>query len=350
MTAKRDPTKAVQLGFLALLVVSAATAAYWIAESVFYTRAVETRSEELYGGASAAQLRAAFPELAANASDVEMLRAAVLVELARESDARTNRYVWEGAFFLIVLGGGMLILTRAIRHDAELRRRQQNFLAAVSHEFKSPLASVQLAAETLVLRSADTGTKRLGERILEDCERLLRMVDNLLDTTRLEEGRHQLVPERIDLRTGIAASVAEVAERAQRHGIQISVDVPETVVLTVDRTALESILRNLLDNAVKAGVAGSGSKIEVAATRAHGKLELTVRDDGLGFPPEEAAMMFEKFYRLGDELRRRTPGTGLGLYLVKRLAEMSGASVGATSAGPGRGAAVTVTWPEGALQ
>jgi signal transduction histidine kinase len=101
---------------------------------------------------------------------------------------------------------------------------------------------------------------------------------------------------------------------------------------------------------VKAGVAGSGSKIEVAATRAHGKLELTVRDDGLGFPPEEAAMMFEKFYRLGDELRRRTPGTGLGLYLVKRLAEMSGASVGATSAGPGRGAAVTVTWPEGALQ
>jgi signal transduction histidine kinase len=350
MTAKRDPTKAVQLGFLALLVVSAATAAYWIAESVFYTRAVETRSEELYGGASAAQLRAAFPELAANASDVEMLRAAVLVELARESDARTNRYVWEGAFFLIVLGGGMLILTRAIRHDAELRRRQQNFLAAVSHEFKSPLASVQLAAETLVLRSADTGTKRLGERILEDCERLLRMVDNLLDTTRLEEGRHRLVPERIDLRTGIAASVAEVAERAQRHGIQISVDVPETVVLTVDRTALESILRNLLDNAVKAGVAGSGSKIEVAATRAHGKLELTVRDDGLGFPPEEAAMMFEKFYRLGDELRRRTPGTGLGLYLVKRLAEMSGATVGATSAGPGRGAAVTVTWPEGALQ
>jgi signal transduction histidine kinase len=350
MTAKRDPTKAVQLGFLALLVLSAATAAYWIAESIFYTRAVETRSEELYGGASAAQLRAAFPELAANASDVEMLRAAVLVELARESDARTNRYVWEGAFFLIVLGGGMLILTRAIRHDAELRRRQQNFLAAVSHEFKSPLASVQLAAETLVLRSADTGTKRLGERILEDCERLLRMVDNLLDTTRLEEGRHRLVPERIDLRTGIEASVAEVAERAHRHGIQIGIAVPEALVLTVDRTALESILRNLLDNAVKACVAGPGSKIEVAAVRAGGKLELTVRDDGLGFPPEEAAMMFEKFYRLGDELRRRTPGTGLGLYLVKRLADMSGATVDATSEGSGRGAAVTVTWPEGVLQ
>jgi signal transduction histidine kinase len=277
------------------------------------------------------------------------LRASAIAELERERAARTNRYVWEGGFFLVVLAGGMLILTRAIRHDAELRRRQQNFLAAVSHEFKSPLASVQLAAETLVLR-ADADGKRLGERILEDCERLLRMVDNLLDTTRLEEGRHRLVPERIDLRTGIAASVAEVAERAARHGIKIAVDVPEALVLNVDRTALESILRNLLDNAVKACVAGPGTRIEVTAVHANGKAELTVRDDGLGFPPEEAAMMFEKFYRLGDELRRRTPGTGLGLYLVKRLAEMSGATVGATSAGPGRGAAVTVTWPEGALQ
>ena len=350
MTAKRDPSKAVQLGFLALLVVSAATAAYWIAESIFYTRAVEQRSEAFFGEASGEQLRAAFPELAASASDVEALRAAALEQLANESAGRTNRYVWEGAFFLVVLGGGMLILTRAIRHDAELRRRQQNFLAAVSHEFKSPLASVQLAAETLVLRSADPDSQRLGQRILEDCERLLRMVDNLLDTTRLEEGRHRLVPERIDLRTGIGASVAEVAERAQRHGIQIGIDVPERVVLTVDRTALESILRNLLDNAVKACVAGPGSKIQITAARASGKLELTVRDDGLGFPSEEAAMMFEKFYRLGDELRRRTPGTGLGLYLVKRLAELTGATVGATSAGSGRGAAVTVTWPESVLQ
>jgi signal transduction histidine kinase len=349
MTAKRDPSKAVQLGFLVLLAISAATAAFWIGDSIRYTRDVERRFVTIFGDASDAQLRASFPELAARSADLPTLRAAAIAELERESDARTNRYVWEGGFFLIVLVGGMLILTRAIRHDAELRRRQQNFLAAVSHEFKSPLASVRLAAETLVLRS-DADGKRLGERILEDCERLLRMVDNLLDTTRLEEGRHRLVPERIDLRTGIEASVAEVAERAQRHGIKIAVDVPEALVLTVDRTALESILRNLLDNAVKACVAGPGTSIEVTAARANGKVELTVRDDGLGFPPEEAALMFEKFYRLGDELRRRTPGTGLGLYLVKRLAEMSGATVGATSTGSGRGAAVAVIWPEGALQ
>ena len=96
----------------------------------------------------------------------------------------------------------MAVMTRTLRHDAELRRRQQNFLAAVSHEFKSPLASIQLAAETLVLRSRDDDGKRLGRRILEDGERLLRMIDNLLDTTRLEEGRQRLTAAAHESRRG----------------------------------------------------------------------------------------------------------------------------------------------------
>ena len=117
---------------------------------------------------------------------------AVIAELDSEADARINRIFWEGGFFLIVLLGGLTIMTRTIRLDAELRRRQQNFLAAVSHEFKSPLASIRLAAETLT-RHSDSAEdiQRLGNRILADDERLLRMVENLLDTTRLEEGQHQ---------------------------------------------------------------------------------------------------------------------------------------------------------------
>src|SRR5690606_15262248 len=124
-----------------------------------------------------------------------------------------------------VLIGGMAVLTRALRHDAALRRRQQNFLAAVSHEFKSPLASVRLAAETLVMRSQEPDTQRLGRRILEDGDRLLRMVDNLLDTTRLEEGRHTLTGNDVSLRGAVDAAVAEVAERAALNGIRIEVDV-----------------------------------------------------------------------------------------------------------------------------
>jgi signal transduction histidine kinase len=319
MTIKRDPSRALQVGFLALLIISMAQAVYWIRDNVLYTRLVE---QALY------------------ADDP----AAAVAELADASEARTNRYVWEGGFFLAVLFGGMLIMTRTIRHDRELRRRQQNFLAAVSHEFKSPLASVQLAAETLVLRSTDADSKRLGQRILEDGERLLRMVDNLLDATRLEEGRHRPTLERIPLRAVVEASAAEIAERARRHEIGVTIDVPESLAVSADRTALESILRNLLDNAVKACIAGSGHAITVGAAEDRHKSALTVGDDGIGFPPEEAEMIFETFYRLGDELKRTTPGSGLGLYLVKRLAEMCEAEVGASSDGIGRGAAVTITW------
>jgi signal transduction histidine kinase len=95
-------------------------------------------------------------------------------------------------------------------------------------------------------------------------------------------------------------------------------------------------------------VAGSGHSIAVRGARVAGGVELAVVDDGIGFPPEDAALMFEKFYRIGDELRRSMPGTGLGLYIVKRLVELSGGSIAAHSEGPGRGATVAIRWPEAA--
>ena len=324
MTLRRDPSKALQIGFLALLLISTATVSYWIYDQVQFTRSVEQRFAAAYGNDAAA-----------------------LAQLADERASRINRFLWEGGFFLAVLLGGMAVLTRTIRHDAELRRRQQNFLGAVSHEFKSPLASIQLASETLVLRSHEPDTQRLGKRILDDCGRLLRMIDNLLDTTRLEEGREVLAPVIVSISAAAESAIAEIAERARLSGIEVRLDAPADLSLSVDPAALETALRNLLDNAVKACVAGQGHSVGVRARRDGGAIELAVADDGIGFPPEDAAMIFEKFHRLGDELRRTMPGTGLGLYIVKRLVELSGGSVAARSDGPGRGATVTIRWPGG---
>jgi signal transduction histidine kinase len=320
MTLRRDPTKAMQIGFRALLSISAATVGWWMYDHVRYAHSVEQRF----------------------ASDDP--------SVAEDSAARINRVLWEGGFFLVVLIGGMAVLTRTLRHDAELRRRQQNFLAAVSHEFKSPLASIQLAAETLVLRSRDDDGKRLGRRILEDGERLLRMIDNLLDTTRLEEGRQRLTPQLTNLAAAAATAVEAIADRAQASGIALACAVPEDLALHVDPIVVETGLRNLLDNALKSCVAAKSRSIRVEGRRDTGGIVLAVTDDGLGFPPEDAAMIFEKFHRLGDELRRATPGTGLGLYIVKRLVELSGGTVHAESAGAGRGATVSMRWPAGAAQ
>jgi signal transduction histidine kinase len=121
--------------------------------------------------------------------------------------------------------------------------------------------------------------------------------------------------------------------------------VPGELALSIDRAALDTMLRNLIDNALKACIAGNGRHIEVSAERIDNRIRLRVHDDGLGFPPEEAHLMFEKFHRLGDEQTRKTPGTGLGLYIVKRLAELSGGDVHAESAGPGHGATLTLSCP-----
>lgn len=331
MPIKGDPSRAVQIGFLLLLTLSSAQVAWWIAENVHYSRTVETRIASLYREAEKAG--GTLPDGAMQA-------------LAEERSKRINRYLWEGGFFLLVLVGGMSVLTSAIRLDAHLRRRQQNFLAAVSHEFKSPLASIRLSAETLVMRSGEAETTKLANRILADDERLLRMVDNLLDSARLEQGLHALKPELVELESLVLGMVDAVRDRAAGHGIEVQIDVSSDYVVRGDRTALETILRNFLDNALKSCVAGKGTRIAINARREAGVVVLSVTDDGLGFESEEAARVFQKFYRIGDELRRTTQGTGLGLHIVKRLADLSGAKVQAESPGSGRGATFSILWPD----
>ncbi len=356
MILRRDPVKALQIGFLALLMISIAQVAWWTTESVSYTRSVHERLTVLYEADARAvisvyadmpeALEELLPHLDISPTDgTASVNETVSAMLAKETSSRTNRHVWEGGFFVLVLLCGLTVLTRTIRHDAELRVRQQNFLAAVSHEFKSPLASMRLSAETLLMRVSDDDSQRLGHRILDDGERLLRMVDNLLDTTRLEEGRMELAPASLQFKSLAEAGAEDLADRARHNDIEIHVDVAENLRVIADRTTLETILRNLLDNAVKACIAGHGHSIRLEARETDARIEFSVTDDGLGFPPEDAAMIFEKFYRLGDELRRSTPGSGLGLYIVRRLVELSNAKIVAESAGPGQGAKLTVTWP-----
>jgi signal transduction histidine kinase len=172
------------------------------------------------------------------------------------------------------------------------------------------------------------------------------MVDNLLDTTRLEEGAHRPTPQRIAVARLVASLTASASERATQTGVAIEADIPADLTMIADATGLETILGNLLDNALKACAAGHGKSIKIRALQSAGQTEITISDDGTGFPSEDAEMIFEKFYRAGDEMRRATPGTGLGLYIVRRLCELSGAVIRAHSDGPGTGAQFTLTWPE----
>ncbi|MCA9730350.1 MAG: ATP-binding protein, partial [Candidatus Eisenbacteria bacterium] len=134
-------------------------------------------------------------------------------------------------------------------------------------------------------------------------------------------------------------------ERAELEQVILEHDVKDGLTVMADQTAVTRVLRNLVDNALKAVRDASPRRIQVRARAAGEWAVVTVADTGSGFDPKEAGRLFDKFYRPGDELRRGGQGSGLGLYIVRHLVERSGGTVQAESDGPGHGATFTVTWP-----
>lgn len=320
----RSPsTRSVQVGFVVLLLVCAAQLAFWMWDEWRYTQLMTERLSAALAATGAA------PEQ--------------LATLASERAQRLNRYAWEGAFFLAVLLAAMAVVLKALREEAELRRRQEQFLAAVSHEFKSPLASLRLSVETLSLRDpAAAERSELLRRVVVELGRLERMVANTLDTSRLASGG-EAHPEEVHLDDVVAEMTEELREFAAECGVRVETTLPHGLVVHADRDGLRTVVRNLLHNAIKASPRD-------AVVQVHGEAEahdvvLEVSDDGVGFPPKEASRLFEQFYRVDGDGRGRMQGTGLGLYLVERLVSHAGGRVRAQSAGHGLGAVFTVRWP-----
>lgn len=358
-----ENVRRVQIAFLVILSVSIAQLVWWVIDQSNQARDVQARWQSLYEadvvaaralldrGAREESILDLFPHLeiesrGEGAIGDERVRVAEAARraLVEERLAHTNQYFWEGGFFLAVLLASMSVVWRAVRRDAELRRWQDNFLAAVSHELKSPLASLQLAAETLDLRQLDAEHRgQLVERILADAERLGATVANVLDTHRLDQPTIELVRQNVVLRAAVDEALAEQEYRARSAGVVLDAEIPGDLEIEADPVGLRTVLRNLLDNALKA--IQDGGRVDLRAEATESSVRLEVRDDGVGFPPEEAERLFDKFYRVGDELRRTRPGSGLGLHLTRRFVELEGGRVSATSDGPGRGATFVVTWP-----
>jgi signal transduction histidine kinase len=345
------------MAFIVLLAVCSAQIAYWMADEVRYTARVQTRLRDAYeadaaaarallrSGAAWRQVALIYPEvtLSADSSTVQVAPG-VLAELESSRFHRLNRYAWEGAFFLAVLLAAMAVVYRALREEAELRQRQENFLAAVSHELKSPLASLRLSVETLAMRDPPAERRaELVQRLLADLGRLQRMIANILDTSRLSAAETRAAPERVALAEVVSSVVDELREHAAENEVALETDVAESLVIWADPEGVRTVLRNLLHNGIRA--ASGGRHVTVRGFRTDGWVQLEVRDDGVGFPPHEAAHLFDKFYRVDGGEPGRASGTGLGLYLVWRCVSLDGGHVTGESAGLGRGASFTASWP-----
>ncbi len=251
-----------------------------------------------------------------------------------------------GVLFLAMAVTGFFV-ARLVRAEIELARKKSDFVAAVSHELKTPLTGIRLCADMLEEGWVDDPEKRREyvASIAGESERLSRLIDNVLTFARLEGGK----TSRLELQTGDVEPILRKTLRAwaphlERHGFTLRLKVTPGLSPAVhDPDALAQMLVNLLDNAVKYGQLGDGPRvIDVALEPGESKtIGLRVSDRGPGFGAGVVERCFEPFYRVDAEMTRKTKGTGIGLALVRSLAEAQGATVTARHR-EGGGAEVTV--------
>jgi signal transduction histidine kinase len=263
-----------------------------------------------------------------------------------QAHRRINQYAWEGAFFLLALAVCIGVIARALSAEAKVIQEQDNFLALVSHQFKTPLASLQLSLETMAMRTLSPEQARtLIDRMLSDLGRMEAMVTQILESVRLERGRVDLRREPLDLSGAVTRVVAQFEERAHKDNIAITTDIARGLYVLTDPLALDVVVRNLLENAIAAITPVGGGTITFVARRSEQEVELAVRDSGVGFRPADGVRLFEKFTRLHPGGGSSYYGTGLGLFIVRRLMQLAGGRVSAHSEGVGQGAKFVLTWP-----
>jgi signal transduction histidine kinase len=269
----------------------------------------------------------------------------MLQQVRDEHARRATQYAWEGSFFLVALTACLGGIWVSLQFEIASRRKQETFLALVSHQFKTPLASLRVAVETLSLRRVSPEhQERLVGRAVDDVQRLEDLVNNILESARLDEGRVVLRRDVIPLARLVAQTTERVLERASRHHVKVVVEVPAGLGVLADVVAVDAVLRNVLDNAIASVSPMGGGTVTVSARECGPRVELIVHDTGVGFDPADAPLLFEKFgftelaYRAGER-------TGLGLYIVRRLVELGGGAVRAESDGLGHGARFIVAWP-----
>lgn len=350
-------TRVFQLTALALVVVAAVQVGWWLFDQRSYARERVQESRTLHAqeiaaarhmlaaGTPAGEVATLFPDLELAAGEVRIAPARARA-LDEEVTRRMHQYLWEGGFFLLALFACITVIARALREEVNVIREQENFLALVSHQFKTPLASLQLSLETMAMRPLTAEQSRtLIERMLADLARMAAMVSQILESVRLERGRVELRREPIDLAAAVTRVLSQYEERARREKIDLQADVARGLYVLGDPLATDVIVRNLIENALAAVTAVGGGRVRCEARRVGAEVELTVRDSGVGFRPADGARLFKKFTRLHPAGGSRYYGTGLGLFIVRRLMQLGGGSVTAHSDGIGQGARFVLTWP-----
>jgi signal transduction histidine kinase len=237
--------------------------------------------------------------------------------------------------------GGTLLVLSDVTDVRRLETVRRDFVANVSHELKTPLTAIAGYAETLAAEAGDEQARKFAGTIVENAQRMQRLVDDLLDLSRIESGSWAPEPKRLGVDAAAREAWAPFAARATERRVQFESSANSSSVDS-DPEALRQILTNLFDNALRHTPAGG--RIRVATERADQETVIRVSDTGSGIPADHLPRIFERFYRVDPGRSRQEGGTGLGLAIVKHLVEAHGGRVDAQSE-LGRGTTIVLYFP-----
>lgn len=269
-----------------------------------------------------------------------------LQRINKEEHMRSFKYLGEGIIFLGIILLGALFVYRAVWKYMKLSRQQQNFMMAVTHELKSPIAAAKLNLETIRKHRLDEEKQlKLINNTIRETNRLDQLCNNILLAAQLETHKYQVFKEPLDFSVLIENSIRDLDGRIGTH--QIIPDILPHVWMEGDKLTLQIVLSNLVENAAK--YAPKNTTIHVKLFESNQQLKLQVIDEGPGIPEEEKSRIFLKFYRVGNENTRKAKGSGLGLFLTAKIVEQHEGSIEVKDNEPA-GSCFEISWKEYSVQ
>ncbi|MEN9459847.1 MAG: hypothetical protein RL135_2475 [Bacteroidota bacterium] len=254
-----------------------------------------------------------------------------LANIQEMSSRKTAQYIGEGITFLALILVGAVYVYRATRRQLKFSAQQQNFMMAITHELKTPIAVAQLNLETLQKRKlAEDKQQKLIANTLQEANRLNTLCNNILFTSQLDAGGYSVNFQELNLTDIVETCVDDCKSRFPERVITEAIE--ENRLMQGDPFLLQMLVNNLLENALK--YSPKNMPIHVSLSFAANKNVLSIADLGQGIADQEKKKVFDKFYRSGSENTRKAQGTGLGLYLCKKIAETHNGYISVTDNQP----------------
>ncbi len=243
-----------------------------------------------------------------------------------------------GVLLYAILGGGMFAAYRLMQGQVQLAMRRQNFISAVSHELKTPLTAIRMYAEMLQNSwiANEEKRKKYYSLISSETERLSRLIQNVLNLSKLDRNGWNVQIKPDNPKHVLDAFVSAYGKNIENNGFDLTVSCDiNNMNIPMDRDAIMQILMNLVDNSLKFAKNSQYKMIELRLTMQNDDIYFAVRDYGPGIPSNEMTKVFDEFYRVEDEMTRRTKGTGIGLSMVKKLCALTNMRIEMENANPG---------------